>query len=97
MQFNSYELIFLFLPLTLLGFFLLGKGKQTNAALIWLIVASLLFYNWGSSLYVGLFGVSIFVNYALGLALSETVSLPLNRRWTLILGIFLNLALLGIF
>ena len=97
MQFNSYELIFLFLPLTLLGFFLLGKGKQTNAALIWLIVASLLFYNWGSSLYVGLFGVSIFVNYALGLTLSETVRLPLSRRWILILGIFLNLALLGYF
>ena len=45
MLFNSYEFIFLFLPLTLAGFFLLGLSSRT-LALGWIVAASLIFYAW---------------------------------------------------
>jgi alginate O-acetyltransferase complex protein AlgI len=38
MLFNSHEFIFAFLPLTLLGFFLLG-ARSRNLALAWLVAA----------------------------------------------------------
>jgi len=45
MLFNSTEFLFAFLPLTLLGFYLLGTTSRAWA-LRWLILASLVFYAW---------------------------------------------------
>lgn len=45
MLFNSQEFIFAFLPLTLLGFFVLGAWSRA-LALAWLTAASLFFYAW---------------------------------------------------
>ena len=44
MLFNSYEFLFVFLPVTLLGFFFLGTVSRT-VAIRWLILASLVFYG----------------------------------------------------
>ena len=44
MLFNSYQFIFLFLPLTLLGFLLLSR-KSRELAILWLVLASLFFYG----------------------------------------------------
>ena len=45
MLFNSYEFIFLFMPVTLIGFFLLGRyGKGFGAG--WLGLCSIFFYAW---------------------------------------------------
>ena len=46
MLFNSYEFIFLFLPITLLGFHLIGKQEHYRIAIAWLVGASLFFYGW---------------------------------------------------
>ncbi|MEC7556931.1 MAG: MBOAT family protein, partial [Planctomycetota bacterium] len=43
MLFNSYEFIFVFLPIALAVFFLIGRAS-TKIALGWLVVASLAFY-----------------------------------------------------
>ena len=64
MLFNSYEFIFLFLPVTLVGFFLLGRGSRT-LALGWLILASLFFYAWWRPINVPIIAPSIAVNFAL--------------------------------
>jgi hypothetical protein len=45
MLFNSHEFLFVFLPATLLGFYLLGRASQ-QWAILWLILASLVFYGW---------------------------------------------------
>ena len=48
MLFNSYPFIFLFLPITLIGYFVLVRLNRL-APVIWLALASLVFYsvsNW---------------------------------------------------
>lgn len=97
MLFNSYELIFFFLPLTLGLFWVFQWRNRPALALAWLVAASFFFYSWGSTASLGLFGISILVNYVVGTVLAENMDLPLNRRWVLIGGIIFNLALLGYF
>jgi alginate O-acetyltransferase complex protein AlgI len=46
MLFNSYQFIFLFLPITLAIFFSLSKFKLTKLALVWLTISSLFFYSY---------------------------------------------------
>jgi len=65
MLFNSYVFIFCYLPITLIGFFLLGKTSHRLAAL-WLAGASLFFYGWWDVRYVGLLLGSITFNYGAG-------------------------------
>jgi alginate O-acetyltransferase complex protein AlgI len=47
MLFNSYPFIFVFFPLVLIGFFLIGK-RNARAAAGFLALASLFFYGWWS-------------------------------------------------
>ena len=53
MLFNSYGFIFLYLPLVLLGFFLLARVSHKLAA-GWLAAASLFFYGYWNPAYVAL-------------------------------------------
>lgn len=53
MLFNSYEFLFLFLPLTVLGFFVVAGTSRTLAA-AWLAGASVFFYGWWDIRYVPL-------------------------------------------
>lgn len=96
MLFNSYAFLFLFLPVTFLGFFQIGRYSRPLAAL-WLFAASLFFYGWWNPAYVGLLLASIFFNYAVGTALSREHTLDHFRRkkWILGLGVAANLGLLG--
>lgn len=66
MLFNSMEFIAGFLPVVLLGFFLLtGSGRQ-RLAVTWLTVVSLVFYGWWNPVYVPLLVGSMLFNYLLG-------------------------------
>ena len=95
MLFNSYQFIFLFLPIVLAGFFLLSR-KNSEYPIIWLVVASLFFYGWWNPVYLLLIVASMLINYSLGRVLSETGQYsPKRRKWTLIIGITLNLSTLG--
>jgi D-alanyl-lipoteichoic acid acyltransferase DltB (MBOAT superfamily) len=72
--FNSYSFLFLFLPVTLAGFFALGRfGGRAAAA--WLTLLSLVFYAYWDVRWLALLLGSILVNYAAGRALYE-----LHRR-----------------
>ena len=92
MLFNSYEFIFLFLPVTLLIYVVLVHNRKKEAAMTWLVVASLFFYGWWNPVYLLLIIGSMFFNYYIGVQLS-------NRQNRLILGIAIavNLGLLGYF
>ncbi len=94
MLFNSHEFIFVFLPLTLLGYYLIGGRLHHRMAVSWLVFASLLYYAWWNPAYVSLIVFSMLFNYSVGLSL---VSSPNRRRGLLTMGIVANLALLGYF
>lgn len=95
MLFNSYAFIFLFLPVVLFGFHWIGSLGRHRVAIAWLVAASLFFYGWWNSAYLGLILGSMLFNYAMGVAIL-TDKLP-NKKWLLVTGIATNLALLGYF
>ena len=90
MLFNSYEFIFVFLPITIGVFFALGKLQQKSWAVGWLVMVSLFFYGWWDYRYVPLLCCSIVVNYLVGRKLEKYR----EKSW-LILGIIFNVLLLG--
>ena len=92
MLFNSYIFIFLFLPITLLGFHLIGKKGYHRLAISWLIGFSLFFYGWWNPIYIGLIVGSALFNYTIGYALLAKPNKPF-----LLLGIIGNLGTLGYF
>ena len=98
MLFNSYEFIFLFLPVTLLVFFKLGQYNQRLAA-AWLAAASLFFYAWWNPVFVGLLLASITFNYGIGMAIVRQIDRQSEARkqWALLIGVAANLVLLGYF
>jgi D-alanyl-lipoteichoic acid acyltransferase DltB (MBOAT superfamily) len=95
MLFNSYAFIFGFLPVVLVGFFTVGRVAGAYAACAWLAAASLFFYAWWQPIFVLLLIASILGNAVLGRYLM-TMPEPWKRRG-LVVGIVLNLALLGYF
>lgn len=95
MLFNSYIFIFIFLPITLAGFYLIGGSGHHRIAISWLVGASLFFYGWWSPAYLGLILTSILVNYALGVSLGNRSTQ--GGKKVLTLGIAFNLALIGYF
>ncbi|NNJ64038.1 MAG: MBOAT family protein, partial [Xanthomonadales bacterium] len=91
MLFNSYAFVFLFLPAVLLVFLYLER-RQREAALTWLVVASLFFYAWWKPVYLLLLLFSMVFNFAVGSRLQRRPA-----GWLLAVGVAGNLALLGWF
>jgi len=91
--FNSYIFIFLFLPITLAGFYLIGGRGHHRVAISWLVACSLFFYGWWNPAYLGLILASILFNYAMGMVVSSQATD--HRKLMLTLGVAANLGLLG--
>ena len=98
MLFNSYEFIFVFLPVTLAVFFVLGTISRTWA-LSSVIVASLCFYAYWRPLNVLIISPAILVNFTLARTLQRLV--PQKKqglsRAVLVGGVGFNVAFLGYF
>jgi D-alanyl-lipoteichoic acid acyltransferase DltB (MBOAT superfamily) len=92
--FNSFAFLFLFLPLTLYGFFRLAR-RAPRAGTGWLSFASLLFYGYWNPAYVGLLLASMCANYALGIAIDRAQGW--HRKSYLVVGVAGNLLVLGYF
>jgi alginate O-acetyltransferase complex protein AlgI len=93
MLFNSPSFIFGFLPAVLAGFFVLGRYGSPRLAILWLGLASLVFYGFDNpALQLPLILVSITFNFLIGRVLART-----GRRVLLVTGVVGNLALLGFF
>jgi len=95
MLFNSYEFIFIFLPVVLIVFHLIGKRGHHRIAIAWLVGASLFFYGWWNPAYLGLMIFSILFNYSIGMSLSNSLSYKLSSKAILTIGVAVNLAVLG--
>jgi len=96
MLFNSYAFIFLFLPLVLAGYFWLGR-RSSLAPVIWLALASLVFYSVSNWQFVALLLASIAFNYVIGYLLITAKLAPAVRFAALTAGVAGDLAVLGIF
>jgi alginate O-acetyltransferase complex protein AlgI len=95
--FNSHVFVFAFLPVTLAGFFLLGRLGPTRPARLWLLAASLVFYGWWSWGYLVLLVATMAVNWRLGRHIHSLRERGAERRAraATALGVAANLGLLG--
>ncbi len=90
MLFSSMLFVWVFLPIVVIGNFLLKKEYRN----FFLLIASLIFYAWGEPKYVLLMLLSIFLNWTFGLLIEKSQK---HKKAVLVLCIALNLALLGYF
>jgi alginate O-acetyltransferase complex protein AlgI len=70
--FNSYAFILFFLPITLVGFFVIARASHLAAA-AWLAAASVAFYGWWNVAYVGLLLGSVCGNFFFGTQIARAV------------------------
>src|SRR5450432_1293818 len=96
MLFNSYSFIFVFLPVALAGYFVLGRFGNL-APVIWLTLASLVFYSLSNWQFVLLLLGSIAFNYGIGWLLISKRQLPVPRFAALVVGVAGDLLMLGTF
>lgn len=95
MLFNSYIFVLLFLPLCVVGYFALNKIRA-GAANLFLFGMSLWFYGYLNPRYLMIICFSILFNYCLSFLMSRRSKQRL-RKTLLVLGIAVNLGLLGYF
>src|ERR1700748_3290822 len=93
MQFHSFEFIFLFIPLVALGYALFGR-VSADAAKLWLIVCSLVFFCWGEPRALLVLVGSILFNFWVSRGLDPNLSTSAQR---LKFALIVNIAVLGIF
>jgi D-alanyl-lipoteichoic acid acyltransferase DltB (MBOAT superfamily) len=99
MLFNSSEFLFVFLPVALCGFYLLGSLSRISA-IRWLILVSLAFYAWWRPVNVLIIAPSILINFAVAWILLQLNQREGSRRASntvLVLGILFNVVFLGFF
>lgn len=96
MLFNSFLFIFIFLPLTLIGWYGLNHCRHYELAKIFLAGMSLWFYGYFNFYYLAIILSSIAVNYLLSFALTFAKS-GRARHVGLFAGIVFNLGLLFYF
>ena len=97
MLFNSDIFLFIFLPLTLLAFYMLGSLGRIRLAIAALVLASLIYYGWWNPAYLPLILGSMLTNYFMGMAIQRQLSRGTMAKPMLIAGIVFNLGLLGYF
>ena len=66
MLFSSYEFLFCFLPITIIGYYLILNAKKVNMARGWLVIEYIIFYRWFNIKYLPIIIVSILINFAIG-------------------------------
>jgi alginate O-acetyltransferase complex protein AlgI len=88
--FNSYVFIFVFMPIALVGYFMMGRiGKRAAGA--WLGMSSLVFYAWWSPPFLLLLIGSISFNYLISLQITQNQGRTGRLNTILTVGIAGNL------
>ncbi len=90
MVFSSTVFIFIYLPLTLLGYYLI-RGKYNN---YWLLFMSLVFFGWSQPNYLWIILLNIAINYCCAMLIDDLRTL---RKPVLIASVAANLAILFYF
>jgi alginate O-acetyltransferase complex protein AlgI len=99
MLFNSYEFIFMFLPLTWITYFYLNHLGLERLSKMLLVACSLFFYSWWNIAYLPLIVASVAFNFFIGKHLSRDAPKGrlFSRKVVLYFGVISNLALLAYF
>ncbi|NIA13364.1 MAG: MBOAT family protein [Nitrospiraceae bacterium] len=92
MVFTSHIFIFYFLPLVLLGYYLLPAKRN-----LFLLAASYVFYGWWNPWFVLLMLFATFVNYTCGGIIAKAEDDAPRRRWALAASVVISLGTLGFF
>jgi len=92
--FNSYQFIFIFLPITFGVYFFLNARHFYISSKVWIILSSLFFYSWWNIYYLPLIVLSILVNFFISQALMKD---PQHKKLFLLAGLGFNIGLLGYF
>ncbi len=93
MKFNSLEFLFLYLPIVLAGWRLLGQRWLRNA---FILLASYVFYAFAAKWFALLMVVSTTVDFTVGILL-ENEDRPTRRKLILLLSLCFNLGMLCFF
>lgn len=93
MVFSSLTFIYVFLPIVLIGYYLI----PSKAKYYWLFLGNLVFYGWGEPVYVVLMLFSIFINFISGLLVDYYSPSPAKSKIVLVATIIVDIALLGYF
>lgn len=80
MLFNSYEFIFVFLPITFFIYFFLNKKRLGELSKGFLVASSLFFYGWWNIAYLPIILTSMIFNYCFGVELKKTAQEFQKRR-----------------
>jgi len=97
MLFNSFEFVFGFLPLAVIGFFLISRRGSRPLAIAYLSAASMFFYAWWNPWYLLLILAEVVFNFLLGRQLSRPDLSPRARLLLTLIGVGTMLVVLGYF
>ncbi len=95
MVFSSYEFVFAFLPIVLVGYFCAHKSMIVQNII--LVAASLFFYAYFNISYLPIMLASIVVNYVIGYFLGKVPDKKGLSRLLCTVGVLFNIGLLGYF
>lgn len=90
MVFSSLIFLFVFLPLIIMGNWVV-REQLSN---LFLLIGSLIFFAWGGVFYAGIFVLSLIMNYWVGRFIARYRD---HSKMILITGVLVNLSLLGVF
>lgn len=98
MLFTQYNFIFLYLPITLVGYFAIARvARSPIYQITWLAGASLVFYGVWNVKFVPIIALSIVFNYLMGFCLAQHPTGSAARKRTFLFAIVVNLAALAFF
>ena len=93
MVFSSLTFLFIFLPITILLYYVVPVRFRN----LMILVASLLFYSWGEPVYIILLLLSVVFNYLCGLDIDEYYKSRALAKRKLIFAVVVNVAILVFF
>lgn len=93
MVFSSLVFLFAYLPLTLLGYYLVPRQGRN----IFLFIVNLIFYGWGEPMLVLLMVFNIFFNYIGGYLVDKYRQDEKKKKLALILTCILDIGILAVF
>jgi D-alanyl-lipoteichoic acid acyltransferase DltB (MBOAT superfamily) len=98
MLFNSYEFIFIFLPITFFIYFYLNHLRLEEISKGFLVLTSLFFYSWWNVLYLPIILGSMIFNYLISHLLMQNREVKFfSKKFILMFAIASNIALLSYF
>lgn len=98
MLFTQFEFIFIYLPITIVGYFLIARYTNNSIfQIVWLGAASLAFYSVWNIKFVPVILISIVANYFLGIAIGSQPYKSRTRTRVFLFAVVANLAALAFF